>query len=370
MNKDNDSPHYLLKASALAAKLLVWFDQHGRILPWRDATRSNPYRIWLSEIMLQQTTVATVKKYFIDFTERWPTVEDLAKADLNDVFHAWQGLGYYARARHLHACAAQVVRDYQGQFPNNEMELRKLPGIGPYTAAAIVSIAFNQPAAAVDTNIERVMARLHGVWESGPKLRRIIEELMIEMVPTHRPGDYVQAMMDLGSAICTPNQPLCLACPLSAHCFANLHNQTSQLPVKPLKTIKPTRYGVVFWLENEEDKAVFLRQRPLKGLLAGMIEIPSTPWIKQAWQDTEIQEYAPSAVAKWYDRPEIVKHSFTHFNLKLRIQTAQISSCISSGSKAGFWCLPAEFSKQAFPTLMKKVIKAVNPTLLQPLVVK
>jgi len=351
-------------AQAVAVKLFVWFERHGRTLPWRNPQISDPYRTWLSEVMLQQTTVATVKKYFIDFTERWPTVDDLAKANINEVFHAWQGLGYYARARHLHACANKIVRDYQGRFPSNEIELRTLPGIGPYTAAAIASIAFNQPAAAVDTNIERVVARLEGIQESGHKLRRSVQALMGRMVPDHRPGDYVQAMMDLGSAICTPKQPLCVDCPLSANCFAYLNNQTDQLPMKPVKSVKPKRYGVIFWLENKENSAVFLRQRPLKGLLAGMIEIPSTPWLEKDWRGVEIGEYAPHPI-KWRDHSGLVKHGFTHFDLELRMVTARISQSTVIDPKAGFWCLPAEFAKQAFPTLMKKVIKAINPSLLQ-----
>ena len=348
----------------IASLLLPWFYSFGRALPWRVLNNPDPYHVWLSEMMLQQTTVTTVKKYFETFINRWPTVHDLAGATLDQVLHAWQGLGYYARARNLHACALKVVQYYQGQFPTTVDTLEGLPGIGPYSASAIAAIAFQQPASVVDTNIERVVARLFALTVSPPKLRRDVRTIMNDLVPTKRPGDFVQALMDLGAMICTPKQPLCLDCPLSQVCQARHHDMVEAYPVKIAKSAIPKKYGVVFWLQQQKSKAVLLRRRPLKGLLAGMIEIPSTPWRTEAWvQHHEIFEHAPVKL-NWHHIPGSVRHRFTHFDLELQVVSANIKDHHITSLDQDFWCLPQHFNQQAFPTLMKKVINMLNPALL------
>src|SRR5438876_5375270 len=262
-----------------SAVLLAWYDRHRRNLPWRapPGMPPDPYRVWLSEIMLQQTTVATVGPYFDRFVARWPDVSALAGATLDEVLPHWQGLGYYARARNLHACARAVADRHGGQFPGEPAALRALPGIGGYTAAAIAAIAFDHRAAAIDGNVERVVTRLFAVCQPLPAAKPRLRELAAALVPETRAGDFAQALMDLGATICTPRRPRCVLCPWRACCAAAASGLADDLPARVEKPERPLRYGVAFWL-TRPDGAVLLRRRPEKGLLGGMIEIPSTPW--------------------------------------------------------------------------------------------
>ena len=262
-----------------ASRLLAWYDRHRRTLPWRAPAgrRADPYVVWLSEIMLQQTTVATVGDYFRRFVERWPTIEALAAAPIDEVLSAWAGLGYYARARNLHACALAVAGPHGGRFPTEEAALLALPGIGAYTAAAIRAIAFDQPASAVDGNVERVIARLFAIETPLPDAKTEIKARAARLVPAERAGDYAQAMMDLGATVCTPRNPRCVICPLMANCKARKLGLAEDLPRRAPKALKPTRRGLAFVLARK-DGAILLRKRPPKGLLGGMDEVPSSPW--------------------------------------------------------------------------------------------
>ena len=340
------------RATNLAARLLAWYDRNRRRLPWRalPGTRADPYRVWLSEIMLQQTTVATVGPYFARFLERWPDVEALAAAQLDDVLHGWQGLGYYARARNLHACAQAVVARHGGQFPATEAELLTLPGIGAYTAAAIAAIAFNQPAAPVDGNIERVMARLFAVTTPLPEAKPELRRLAASLVPPDRPGDFAQAAMDLGATICTPQKPKCVLCPWREDCRARIAGTAEELPARLAKRAKPLRRGVAFWAVRG-DGAVLLRRRPEKGLLGGMMEVPSSEWRAGSFDRDAAAKAAP-VNARWLALPGVVRHSFTHFDLELLVLTGK-----TRATKAeGVWVQLDALSTQALPTVMKKVI--------------
>jgi A/G-specific adenine glycosylase len=304
--------------------LLDWYDRHARVLPWRvppvaagARRRPNPYHVWLSEIMLQQTTVATVGPYFRDFVARWPTLPALASAELDSVLHAWQGLGYYARARNLHECARAIVRDHGGRFPENEAVLRRLPGIGPYTAAAIAAIAFNRPAVAVDGNVARVVARLFAVTDSLPGAKPALRCLAAKLVPDRRPGDFAQAMMDLGATVCTPRRPQCPSCPWQACCAGRAAGIADELPRRAPKAERPTRHGMAFWAVRP-DGAILLRRRAERGLLGGMMEIPSTDWRPRPWTPAEARPAAPLP-ADWRILDGRVRHTFTHFHLELEV---------------------------------------------------
>jgi A/G-specific adenine glycosylase len=338
--------------SDLAATLLAWYDRHRRDLPWRVARgeRPDPYRVWLSEIMLQQTTVAAVGPRFEAFCRRWPDVGALAAAPLDDVLHEWQGLGYYARARNLHACARAVVARYGGEFPRDEEALRELPGIGAYTAAAIAALAFDLRASPMDGNIERVVARLFAVARPLPGAKRRIHALARSLTPAERPGDYAQAAMDLGATICTPVRPACVLCPWRQHCRARALGMAEQLPRRPAKKAKPERHGVVFWAVRA-DGAVLLRRRPEQGLLGGMMEFPSTPWRTVPWEDRAIAAHGP-VKARWQPLPGAVRHSFTHFDLALQVWFGTAPKSLPSGFVAE---PPNRFQTLALPTLMKKV---------------
>jgi A/G-specific adenine glycosylase len=336
----------------LARRLLAWYDRHRRDLPWRAAPgeRPDPYRVWISEIMLQQTTVAAVAPRFDRFVARWPDVALLAAAPIDDILHEWQGLGYYARARNLHACARAVVARHGGQFPGSEAALRELPGVGPYTAAAIAAVAFDLPATPLDGNIERVIARLFAVEESLPAAKPVLRRLAATLTPPRRPGDYAQAAMDLGATICTPRKPACVLCPWSDPCRGRARGIAEALPRRPGPKAKPRRFGVVFWIERR-DGAVLLRRRPEQGLLGGMMEFPSTPWHERAWDPIAVAGLAP-AVAVWTPLPGAVEHSFTHFDLVLAVWRGTISNRQRKGYVAA---RPADFPGLALPTLMKKV---------------
>ena len=310
--------------------------------------------MWLSEIMLQQTTVATVRSYFDRFVARWPEISALAAASLDDILRLWQGLGYYARARNLHACARAVVERHSGVFPDDIGALRALPGIGGYTAAAIAAIAFDRREAAVDGNVERVVARLHAVREPLPLAKPRLQALATALVSQQRPGDFAQAMMDLGATICTPRRPRCVLCPWRECCAARAAGLTESLPAQAEKPERPQRWGVAFWL-TRPDGAVLLRRRPEQGLLGGMVEIPSTPWRAEPWTLAEALRAAP-ADTEWTELPGTVRHGFTHFRLELAIVAAH-------GTADGIWCPIDRFGEHALPTLMKKVARhAVSAT--------
>jgi A/G-specific adenine glycosylase len=334
-----------------AALLLGWYDRHRRDLPWRarPGETADPYRVWLSEIMLQQTTVVTVAPYFARFVARWPDIRALAAATLDEVLHEWQGLGYYARARNLHACARAVVARHGGVFPRDPVALRALPGIGDYTAAAIAAIAFDHPSAAVDGNVERVVARLFAVAEALPQAKPRLWALATALVPQERAGDFAQAMMDLGAVLCTPRRPRCVLCPWRGDCAAAAAGIQERLPARAEKPERPVRYGVVFWLERD-DGAVMLRRRPEKGLLGGMIELPSTPWRETPWGEAEAINGAPAAT-EWSALPGTVQHGFTHFRLELAVMAGRTTT-----TSDGIWARPDEFKNYAFPTLTKKLV--------------
>ncbi|MBI3673627.1 MAG: A/G-specific adenine glycosylase [Rhizobiales bacterium] len=263
----------------LSRELLAWYDRHRRKLPWRAlrGAVADPYHVWLSEIMLQQTTVAAVKGFYAAFLAKWPTLTDLASASLDDVLRAWAGLGYYARARNLHACAKMVTAEWGGRFPDTVAELGKLPGVGPYTAAAIAAIAFGRRLAAVDGNAERVIARLHAIATPLPAAKLEIRVRAQALVPETRPGDFAQGLMDLGATVCTPRRPACPNCPWAEHCAARRCGNPETFPLKRPKPALPVRRGVAFWIERA-DGAVLLRRRPEKGLLGGMMEVPCARW--------------------------------------------------------------------------------------------
>ncbi len=339
-------------ATDLAAALLAWYDRHRRVLPWRArlGERPDPYRVWLSEVMLQQTTVAAVIPYFDAFLARWPDVASLAAASLDEVLHAWQGLGYYARARHLHACARAVVR-LGGAFPDTETALAELPGIGPYTAAAIAAIAFDRKAAAVDGNVERVMARLHAVPEPLPGVKPKLRRLASSHVPEKRAGDYAQAVMDLGATICVPQKPRCVLCPWQSSCKARAQGIAAELPARRAAALKPTRFGVAFWAVRA-DGAVLLRRRPETGLLGGMMEVPSTEWRTARWPEGEAKILAPVR-ARWTRVPDVVRHTFTHFHLELLVLAGRVKN---GAHCEGVWVAPDKLGQHALQSVMKKVI--------------
>lgn len=300
--------------------------------------------------MLQQTTVATVARYFDRFVTRWPDVTALAAASLDEILREWQGLGYYARARNLHACARAVVERHRGAFPSEPSALRALPGIGDYTAAAIAAIAFDRPLAAVDGNVERVVARLYAVGQPMPAAKHRLQELAAALVPERRAGDFAQAMMDLGATICTPRRPRCVLCPWRVACAAAARGTAEDLPARVEKPERPLRYGVAFWI-TRPDGAVLLRRRPERGLLGGMIEIPSTRWRGEPWTLAEAAAAAPTAVG-WSALPGTVRHGFTHFRLELGIVAGEGQEATS-----GLWSPIDKLGDHALPTLMKKVVR-------------
>lgn len=352
--------------NAFARRLLDWYDQHHRELPWRISPaaqragmRADPYRVWLSEVMLQQTTVEAVKAYFARFVTLWPDVEALAAADSADVMKAWAGLGYYSRARNLKKCADHVAASLGGRFPDDEAGLRALPGIGAYTSAAIAAIAFNQPAAVMDGNVERVLGRYFAMTTPLPAAKPEMRGLLEPLVPQDRPGDFAQAMMDLGATICTPRRPSCILCPLRDDCAALAGVDPELYPIKAPKAEKPLRRGAAFVARNR-DGAVLLERRPEKGLLGGMSGLPTTGWTSRI--DGATGSDAAPFPAKW--RPAgTVSHVFTHFELRLDIYLAEaIDYAAPSGM---FWSTPEALSGEALPTLFKKAIEAAIPDALK-----
>jgi A/G-specific adenine glycosylase len=340
-----------------APRLLAWYDANRRQLPWRAApgTRPDPYHVWLSEIMLQQTTVAAVIPYFQNFIQRWPDIEALARAPLDDVLHGWQGLGYYARARNLHKCAGLVANDLGGRFPAAEASLRRLPGIGAYTAAAMAAIAFGLPAAPVDANIERVVARLFGVRAPLPKAKPRIKALAASLVPPNRAGDHAQALMDLGAGICTPGRPDCGRCPLATGCRARAAGNAERYPKNAPKKPQPTRHGWIFWALDKRGR-VLIRRRPESGLLGGMMEFPSTDWQATPIGVAAAIAQAPVAAAEWRQLAGLVRHSFTHFHLELRV----LAGAADGRGTRKTWCAIDGLGAYALPTVMKKVARHVE----------
>ncbi|MGH6815481.1 MAG: A/G-specific adenine glycosylase [Hyphomicrobiaceae bacterium] len=349
-------------AARAAAALLAWYDRERRDLPWRapPGVRAEPYRVWLSEIMLQQTTVKAVVPYYDAFLKRWPTVEALAAAALDDVLAAWAGLGYYARARNLHVCAQTVALRHGGVFPATEDGLRALPGIGPYTAAAIAAIAFGRRTVPIDGNVERVLARLFAVTTPLPGAKADIRTLAAGLAPAARSGDFAQALMDLGATICTPRQPACALCPLTDGCAARARGIAAALPVKAAKSERPVRYGIAF-LAVREDGHLLLRRRSERGLLAGMLEVPSTAWTPQVPAPHEVRGAAPLQ-ADWHTVPGTVAHIFTHFRLELTVCRASVAADTASidGSYCR-WVPRGDLGAQALPSVMRKVIAHALP---------
>lgn len=343
---------------SFAAAMLDWYDAHRRDLPWRvpPGRRADPYRVWLSEIMLQQTTVATVKPYFAHFLSRWPDVSALAAAELDEVLTAWQGLGYYARARNLHRCAREVAGTHGGRFPQEEAALRALPGIGAYTAAAVAAIAFGCKATPVDGNIERVMARFHALEEPLPAAKPQLKALAEGLTPARRAGDFAQALMDLGATVCTPKSPDCGRCPLRTDCLGRARGLAATLPRKSPRKARPLRHGVAFWLGDDADR-VLLRRRPEDGLLGGMMEPPSTPWREAPWTFDEALAHAPRP-ADWRLLSGVVTHGFTHFRLELRVCVARLAGEQASPDGEGErWQPLARLGAVALPTAMKKIAR-------------
>jgi A/G-specific adenine glycosylase len=337
----------------IAGAVLAWYERNRRDLPWRARPGEvpDPYRVWLSEVMLQQTTVAVAGRYFAAFLARWPMIESVAAASLDEVLAAWAGLGYYARARNLHACARVVVAEHGGRFPQSLAELARLPGIGRYTAAAIAAIAFDVPAAAVDGNVERVVARLAGIATPLPDAKPVIAQVATTLVPRERPGDFAQAMMDLGALVCTPRRPDCRSCPLAGVCVGCRSGSPERLPVKPQRGEKPKRFGVIFFAERG-DGAVLLRRREERGLLGGMLEFPSTEWGPAPPSDP--LGAAPLA-ASWRAVPGRVEHSFTHFDLVLTVHAAHVGTATMDWDPAWRWIAVEALDGCALPSVMRKV---------------
>jgi A/G-specific adenine glycosylase len=352
------SPH---KAD-LRRALLAWYDAHARLLPWRigPAERQagltpDPYRVWLSEIMLQQTTTPHAAPYFLKFTERWPTVRDLAAEDDGEVMSAWAGLGYYARARNLLACARAVTNDHGGVFPETEAALLTLPGVGAYTAAAVAAIAFDRPANVVDGNVERVVSRLFAVETPLPDAKPALKRVAGMLVGEDRPGDWAQALMDLGATVCMPRAPLCDRCPVSTFCTAFARGDPASFPRKAKKAERPRRFGVVYVLSRGGEVA--LVRRPPKGLLGGMLALPTSDWRPVALSDDAARAAAP-VLADWRAVGEI-EHVFTHFALTLRVLRAEVS-----GDVPGAIWTPAAQASDGLPSVFLKALRTAMTRLL------
>lgn len=343
--------------------LLEWYDRHRRRLPWRPlpGERAEPYRVWLSEIMLQQTGVKTVGPYFLKFVTRWPDVEALGRASLDEVLRMWAGLGYYSRARNLHACAVKVLRDHGGVFPDTEEGLRSLPGIGPYTAAAIAAIAFGRRTMPVDGNIERVVSRLFAVDEPLPQAKPLIQQLattLLGVIRTgdekSRAGDSAQALMDLGSSICTPKKPACALCPLTGDCAARVRGDQEIFPRKAPKKTGALRRGAAFVVTRGGQ--LLVRTRAEKGLLGGMTEVPTSHWLA-AQDDKTALKQAPAlkGLARWHRKAGVVTHVFTHFPLELVVYTASVPAR-TRAPEGMRWVPIATLQDEALPNVMRKVI--------------
>lgn len=343
------------KPQSIAPALLGWYDHAGRDLPWRKkgGAPAEPYHVWLSEVMLQQTTVTTVKPYFATFLARWPSVTALAAAPDKEILAAWAGLGYYARARNLMACARAVAAT-GGVFPDTEEGLRALPGVGDYTAAAIAAIAFNRAAVVVDGNIERIVTRLFAISQPLPGARPNIKAALAPLVPQSRPGDFAQALMDLGATVCTPKNPNCLLCPLSHACKARAAGNPTDYPVKAKKAAKPVKLGTAYVLRDGAGR-VLLGVRGARGLLAGMAEVPNTGWNEDA------PKPAPPLPAIWRMLNAPVVHVFTHFELRLSVAVGETDS--PPAPRGMHWVAPEDLAAEPLPTLFRKVLKVAGVSL-------
>ncbi|TDK37404.1 A/G-specific adenine glycosylase [Rhizobium deserti] len=355
-------------ARNLPDALLTWYDRHHRDLPWRVSPaaaaagkRADPYHIWLSEVMLQQTTVQAVKPYFWKFLGLWPKVTDLAAAPVEDVMAAWAGLGYYARARNLKKCAEAVATEHGGAFPDTEQGLRALPGIGDYTSAAVAAIAFNRQAAVMDGNVERVISRLYAIDAPLPGSKSLMKAKVTALTPAARPGDFAQAMMDLGATICTPKRPACAICPLRDDCLAFAEHDPERFPVKAAKKEKPVRLGAAFIAVTPEGE-ILLRRREESGLLGGMTEVPTTAWTSRV-DGGATAAHAPFD-ADW-EPCGLVVHVFTHFELRLSIFRAKTNRT-DKQSTVGWWEPVENLERQALPTVMKKAISQAIPLAFAP----
>jgi len=339
------------------ADLLAWYDRYRRLLPWRarSGETPDPYRVWLSEIMLQQTTVKTVAPYYAKFLTRWPTVEALGKASLDDVLRAWAGLGYYARARNLHTCARTVAERHGGKFPRTLAALRALPGIGDYTAAAIAAIAFDAPAVPVDGNVERVVTRLFAIEHALPAAKPEIKRLAASLLPPRRAGDFAQSLMDLGATICSPKRPACSLCPWNESCVAFERGDAETFPRKASKREGRLRRGAAF-VALRADGRVLLRARPEKGLLGAMTEVPGSVWAHD-FDSAQALRSAPrfKSKPKWRKLPGVVRHVFTHFPLELAVFTAPLARA-TRPPKGARWVKLADLPGEALPTVMRKVL--------------
>lgn len=336
----------------IAANLLAHYDAHARTLPWRaqpGANATDPYRVWLSEVMLQQTTVAAVRPYFEAFTRRWPSVESLAAASDADVMAAWAGLGYYARARNLLACARAVAGGHGGVFPDTEEGLRALPGVGVYTAAAVAAIAFGRRAVVVDANVERVVARLFAITTSMPAARVAIRAATETITPDARSGDFAQAMMDMGATICTVRNPACGICPLRLDCAAVRTADPAAFPVKAPKKVRPHRLGHGWWIERNGQ--LWLIRRPDKGLLGGMRALPSSDW-------SAAPDAAPPLSADWTTVGQPVSHIFTHFALALTVHHAHLNGSADPAGEGEWWPID-RLDDAGLPTLFRRAADAV-----------
>ncbi len=349
-----------MRDNTAATELLTWYDKHARDMPWRISPkdrkagiRPDPYRVWLSEVMLQQTTVAAVRSYFETFTKLWPRVQDLAAASDPEVMAAWAGLGYYARARNLLKCARVVSHEMNGVFPDNRVDLQALPGIGPYTSAAISAIAYDLPETVVDGNVERVMSRVHAVETPLPKAKSELTALAENYTPKTRAGDYAQAVMDLGATICTPRKPTCSLCPWQDICAAFRHGTPEAFPKKEPKKAKPVRRGVAY-VAKRNDGAWLLERRPAKGLLGGMLGWPGSNW-------SDAPDPNPPFDANWTPSDVEVRHTFTHFHLVLSVQTAQTDG--SANPETGEFLPASAFRPTDLPTVMRKVFDVARDSL-------
>ena len=348
-----------MRDEGLAAELLTWYDSNARTMPWRigpedraAGIRPDPYRIWLSEVMLQQTTVAAVRAYFLRFTARWPDVTSLAAAADADVMGEWAGLGYYARARNLLACARTVAAEHGGRFPTTRDGLMRLPGIGPYTAAAVAAIAFDEPAVVVDGNVERVMARLYRVETPLPAAKPELVRLAEGLTPALRAGDYAQAVMDLGATICSPRNPACGICPWNRVCAARAAGDQADLPRKTAKPAKPVREGRL-WIARRSDGAMLLETRPERGLLGGMLGWPGSNWDGGG---------GPAPLdADWEESGAAVRHTFTHFHLRLAVAVAEVGA--NAVPLRGTFLPQAAFRPSDLPTVMRKAWDVAAGTL-------
>lgn len=337
-------------------QLLGWYDRHARTLPWRykKGQKADPYKVWLSEIMLQQTTVTAVAPYFEKFIKKWPSVKSLAKAPQEDIMNEWAGLGYYSRARNLHKCAQVITNKLKGVFPEDQDELKKLPGIGDYTSAAIRSIAFNKPATVVDGNVERVMARVYAITTPLPHVKKELKEKAKKFFEnyTDRPGDLAQAFMDLGATICTPKSPKCMLCPVSQFCEGKKLGIAETLPVPAKAKAKPQKYGDVYWVTNSKGH-VLIHRRPAKGMLGGMAALPTSDWLQDGKIKTPLLfgKEKPDVFGK---KPVSIRHGFTHFDLELTLKQLKLKNL--KPQEGYFWLEPSKIEELGFPTLFKKAV--------------